>query len=82
MKFDDREILSLCVAYSAAKAACLRMDAEVAALAAEGDHKHKNKLIHTKGTKASIAKNKAAAALLAKLDEGAVEAIRRADASS
>ena len=78
-KFNDREILDACVEYSAARAAQIRIDTRVRRLAEEGDHRKKNKIIHTEGVKASQRVNKALTALTAILDEGALEGIRRAD---
>lgn len=78
-KFNDRDILNLCVEYSSARVYQMRIDAAVRLLAEEGNHTKKNKIIHTEGVKASQRVNRALAALRAKLDEGAVEAIRRAD---
>ncbi len=79
MKFDDRDILKLCVEYSAARVYQMRIDESVRELAEAGDHKRKNRIIHTEGVKASQRVNTAFSKLRAHLDEGAIEAIRRAD---
>ena len=71
------DTVQLCIEYTAAQAACLRFDAEIAELAERGEHKRKNKLIGTKGVKLSVARNQALRALQAHLDNGAVEAVRR-----
>jgi len=71
MNFEDKYILDLCVKYGGAQMKCLRIESEVKRLAAEGNHKKKNKIIHTQGQTASTARNEALRRLVELLDQEA-----------
>ena len=53
----DHNILSLTVKYTHAQINYLRIEKKIAELAAEGNHKRKNKIIHSQLRKAGIARN-------------------------
>ncbi len=53
----DHNILSLTVKYTHAQINYLRIEKEVAGLAAEGNHKKKNKIINAQLKKAGMARN-------------------------
>ena len=55
--FPDDNILSLTVKYTHAQINYLRIEKEISELAAEGNHKRKNKIIHSKLRKAGMARN-------------------------
>ena len=53
----DDNILSLTVKYTHAQINYLRIEKEISELAAEGNHKRKNKIIHSQLRKAGMARN-------------------------
>jgi hypothetical protein len=55
--FPHDNILSLTVKYTHAQVKYLRTEREISKLAAEGNHKRKNKIIHSQLRKASMARN-------------------------
>lgn len=75
VNLNDNTALKLCRAYGEARVACVFFNAEVGRLRLSGEHKRKNRLIHSKGIKVQTARNKAQKELLDYLDRAANDAI-------